>query len=89
MAVASSLALESAPPVTTAVSQSALELMLPGLGALICTAWGCLVAEASLPSCAFRASIWPGERRILGCVQEAGLSPPGRLQPWSQFPPSN
>ena len=70
LAGASSPALESAPTVTTVVSQSTLSWMLLGQGALICTAWGCPVAGESLLSCALPASTCPKEHRILGCVPQ-------------------
>ena len=70
---ASPPALESAPAVTTTVSQCAGAWMLQGLGALICTAWGCPVAVVSL-LCPPGLSLSRGKFQILGCVpQHTGL----------------
>ena len=60
VAVASSPALESAPAVSTAVSQSTVAWMVRGWGVLICTVQGCPAAGASLLPCIFPASAFPG-----------------------------
>ena len=59
MAVASSSAQESAPAITTTVSQSAEAWMLQGQGELICIAWGRSVAGVPLLSCVLPDSASP------------------------------
>ena len=66
LAAASSAALESAPAVTTRVSQSAGAWMLRGWGVLLCTAWGTQLAETSLLPCVLPASACSGGVLDLG-----------------------
>ena len=69
LVVARSSALESAPTVTTAVSQSALAWMLPGEGGDDLHSWG--TPRQECPRC-------PGPSRpspVLGGVQDPGMYP--------------
>ena len=92
----SSLALESAPGVTTLVSQSTGAWMLQGRGSPICTAWGRLAAGASWLSCVLLASACPGGSAgswavspgALGSgVCAAGIALPGPCSPLHDEPP--
>ena len=89
LAAPSSSALESAPTVTPAVSQSALAWMLPGRGVLTCTAQGLSVAGESCCPVPSWAPPVLGEHGILGCVPwrpAAGIRLPGHAAPSGHTP---
>ena len=74
MAVASSPALESAPPVTTTVSQSEVAWMRSWRqvqGALTCTAQGAPWQESLPVLCPPHLHLSWGEHRIAGCIHWA------------------
>ena len=75
MVAASSPALESAPAVTTPVSQSAGAWTLRGWGALICTVQCRLAAGASWLSCVLPASACPNRSTGSWAVSPCALCP--------------
>ena len=99
MALASSPALESAPAVTTTVSQSTGAWMLRGQRAPICTAQGHPGSGASLLPCVLPASICPegsarswavspsalGSRAFAAGITLPGLHSPHRMEPPPQL----
>ena len=85
MTAASSPALESAPTVTTAVSQSTGAWMLQGRGALICSTRGRLVAGVLTALGPSGIRLPRREHRVLGCVPAPCAPGPALLESRSQL----